>query len=186
MEPDDFQHFLRQVRQRDPEAMNRWVDLFLPFILFHTSIRSRAPRLRAWRDSADNVQSTFRMCFQEDWPARFEGRSFQEAVAFFRRAAVNNLQKHLRRFNAARAGDLGSGSSVADPAQRTPSEIAEARFSKAVYDACRDDDQRAMIHMLLEGQGFTSVARKLGVGESTVRMAYGRVLDRVRKKLGEE
>ncbi len=141
-----FQNLLRQVIGGEPEAKNRFVDLFDPLILFQSSIHTRAPQLRSRRDSSDNHQSVWRMCFEENWPQRFLGWTFAEAVAFFRAAASHNLLRHLRKLHATPTVEFAVDLDIADSVQIAPDDDVaasetEKRLLDAVRLACCDEEQ---------------------------------------------
>jgi hypothetical protein len=178
----EFQELLGRVLTGDTDAWSRLIDLFDPII--RVAVRGQAPSLRAIRQTDDNVQSVLLLCWQQNWPARFQGRSFREAVGYVQKASIHVLLNHIRRAKGEqdRRVDLNVAAMCADltkPVEETVASEEEYRLVLAALKAeSRDQGQYDAALRLLAGEGYAAVAKDVRMTKDALRVAFQRLLDR--------
>lgn len=193
--PDDTARLLREWHAGDDRALDRLLELHLPWLREHVS-RRLGPGLRARGDSGDYLQDAC-LEFLRDGP-RFQVRDALQFRRLMARVIENTLRDRndwfrRKRRNLAQNAALPSESVLAlDPAlarSTTPSRAADrsetrdwVRLGLELLDA---EDRKIILEREYEDRSFVDIGQDIGLSANAVRMRWVRAVARLAEVLRE-
>jgi RNA polymerase sigma-70 factor (ECF subfamily) len=183
---------LRRVRQQDPEAWRRLVDLYGPLVFYW----GRRSGLSA-ADAADVLQEVFVAVYTAI--GRFErGPQSGTFRGWLWTITRNKVRDHFRRSAGAAAGAGGTDAwqqleqlpehwddDPADSRDRDELSGLVRRATDLIRAEFEDRTWQAFWRTVIEEQPTDEVARELGLSANAVRQYKSRVLRRLRQELGD-
>ena len=189
---------LARARARDPEAWERLVTLYAPYV-FQTCRRAHLSP----EDTADIFQEVFQTAFRKLDQFRREKRR-DTFRGWLRVIARNKVNDHFRRRQGEPRGARAQGgtefqirlSEVRAPQADLESDVDPATEERAetqllqralerIRPHFRSQTWRAFLGTVVDGRSAPDVAHDLGMSSGAVRVAKSRVLQRLRTELGD-
>ncbi|REJ71011.1 MAG: hypothetical protein DWQ34_00070 [Planctomycetota bacterium] len=178
--PTEFRELLVAAGSGSESAIQALTDRYGEAVL--RIVRSRlSPALRRRFDSVDFVQEVWATFFRHDELMR-QFETGDQLLAWLRTVAANKVIDECRRSLTAKKRDARRERSV--DTWRVPAleEIAAGRPDSPEDAlilreriASLSDNDRNLVHLLLEGATQAEVAARLGVSERTIRRALNRI-----------
>jgi RNA polymerase sigma factor (sigma-70 family) len=188
-EPSAFDHLttvhLRRAREGDRESLAWLVERFTPLLIAQAR-RRLGPALLRGHDPEDVVQDVWVTVLDRvSGLAELDGRATPALMRFLATTLLYKVNALLRR--SAVRGDPKDGLSDLAAATRGPLQRALGGEFTLAFEAAlaelSERDQELIVLRLIEQQPNAAVAEILGLERDTASRAYGRALQRLRKRL---
>lgn len=189
MDDDAFVDLVGRARRGEEVAIRHLLEEFEPDV--RTMVRVRLPRaLRSQFDSMDFVQAVWKSFFGGDTAGPGPYASPDQLRAYLAGIARNKVLEEFRRRTRTRKYDIareeplyvrkGGSERPIDVASRdpSPSQHLQARDLRDRLVSGRKPAEAEVVRLRQEGLTYDEIARRIGLGERTVR----RVIDDLRRR----
>ena len=189
--PEEFQDFYSDLKEREPEAIDRLLTRFQPYLL--RIVRRRlSGRLRTKFDSIDVVQSVWASFFRvADGNAAFDHSG--QMLKFLITIARNKMMDEMRRaFATAKRSanrelslcEVGpDGDTPEEPIDHRlshPADVADIRDHWLVWTRGQPRKHLRVMELRAAGATYKEISDRLGIHERSARKIINRLLDRIR------
>lgn len=183
---------LARVRTRDADAWDRLVSLYGPLVLHWCRRRGLDED-----DAADTLQDVFHTVARRIDSFRHERPSdtFRGWLRVMTRNKVTDLQRRMARDPSRNTGSNARRGldGVESPINDDVDDVDERQVMRELYrralesvrPSVREKTWQAFWRTAIDGCSSRDVADELGLSPSSVRVAKGRVLQRLRDELGD-
>jgi RNA polymerase sigma factor (sigma-70 family) len=180
---------IRRVRAGDQDAAVVLVKRYEPAIRRAVRFRLADARLGTLLDSMDICQSVLGSFFIRAATGQYTLETPEQLLRLLTTMARNKLISQARRQHAERrdarrttSGDQDEGRFVS--ARQSPSHEVALRDLLQEVQRRLSPEERQILELKNEGQGWVSIASKLGGSAEALRRRLSRALDRVAEQLG--
>jgi RNA polymerase sigma-70 factor (ECF subfamily) len=181
---------LVRVKQKDPEAWRRLVQLYSPLV-YQWCRRYGLQEA----DAADVGQDVFRTVAESI--DRFQhgrsGDSFRGWLRAITRTRCLDFSRRNNRVPGAAGGSEAQARLLELPEPEDDSDVSLAqekhllvrRAVELVLESCKEETRQAFLRVVVEGQQAADVARDLGITTNAVYVAKSHLLRRIREEFAQ-
>src|SRR5580698_1578453 len=182
---------MQRLRVGDEKAALELHGLYAEQLQRIVRVRLTQPALRRQMDSIDICQSVFADFFVRAAMGQYDPRSPTELLRLLAAMARHRLIYHAKKQKAARRDVRRvEGGAIEDLSLAGGGASASQIFSAAeLLQRCQqrlNEEERALLDMRREGQGWDEIGLAIGKTGEAVRKQFGRTMKRVSDELGIE
>jgi DNA-directed RNA polymerase specialized sigma24 family protein len=186
-----FSQLMQKLRAGDEGAALELHALYAEQLQRIVRVRLTQPGLRRQMDSIDICQSVFADFFLRTAMGQYDPRSPTELLRLLAAMARHRLIYHAKKQKAARRDVRRvEGGAIEDLSLAGGGASASQIFSAAeLLQRCQqrlNEEERALLDMRREGQGWDEIGLAIGKTGEAVRKQFGRTMKRVSDELGIE
>jgi RNA polymerase sigma-70 factor (ECF subfamily) len=185
-----FADFMRRIRAGDEQAAAELVRQYEGLIRREVRLHLEDSRLASLFDSLDVCQSVLGSFFLRAAAGQYDLEHPDQLVRLLVRMARNKLAsaargQHRQRRDQRRQGGADELADLADP-HPGPAETACGRELLQRFREGLSEEERLLVDLRGEGQGWAEIAASLGGTAQARRMQLARAVERVARALGLE
>jgi DNA-directed RNA polymerase specialized sigma24 family protein len=186
-----FSQLMQKLRAGDEGAALELHALYAEQLQRIVRVRLTQPGLRRQMDSIDICQSVFADFFLRTAMGQYDPRSPTELLRLLAAMARHRLIYHAKKQKAARRDVRRvEGGAIEDLSLAGGGASASQIFSaRELLQRCQqrlNKEERALLDMRREGQGWDEIGLAIGKTGEAVRKQFGRTMKRVSDELGIE